>query len=362
MDPPRSAPSDPGSPRPRSDAARPSLGIRVPSLRRSLLLGAPAVLVAVVLMQVLSGSSFARGIEAAFLRVARRVNRDRPQAARRIVLVTIDEADFLDPARFGGTTPLAVGALSELIEAVTQGRPAVVAVALDTSARTFRTLAPPVNVPVFWAQDAEPGGRTAPVLGRGAGEAPPASGVWAEVREVDGLVWRVRRRFESVSRDALAWTVVKAYCKGRESTECRARNIDANKDLFLDFSRSRRFTRLSAGELLRAAQTPPGQEDGPLAGKIVIVGPAYAWASDEVTTPAGTVPSAQLLAEAIETEIEGGGVRTASRGIVVAVELVLGLLVVAVFHALTLEGAAVLAFGAAPPVLGCLWAFDHAFV
>lgn len=69
---------------------------------------------------------------------------------------------------------------------------------------------------------------------------------------------------------------------------------------------------LTAGEVLKNAEAAPSEprpEDfRPLEGKIVLLGGTYSsYFRDEHRTPLGVMPGVELLAQVIETEIEGGG-------------------------------------------------------
>src|SRR4029079_18831636 len=101
--------------------------------------------------------------------------------------------------------------------------------------------------------------------------------------------------------------------------------------------------------------------EGPLVGKVVLFGGAYRAARDQHTTSIGPLSGVQILAQAIESDLNGRGIRELNEIVAFSLDIALGVLLAWVHH--RLEGRAALALWAslgAMPIL-CLSASLIAF-
>jgi len=121
---------------------------------------------------------------------------------------------------------------------------------------------------------------------------------------------------------------------------------EAGEALVFNFSRERSvsseyhsaFDSLSVEQILKIdeelqkTEIPEEKETwsthGPLTGKIVLLGGSYHAARDEHRTPLGTVYGVDLMAQAIESELQGGGIRPFNEFFMFLVELITGVALV----------------------------------
>jgi CHASE2 domain-containing sensor protein len=268
-----------------------------------------------------------------------------------VVLVGIQDGDYADRDLFNATSPLKCDSVLRILRAIAAGRPSVIGVDLDTSSSGFGCLAAdPAWPPVVWVQDAilDPATRTfapVPALGGTSGLAGPhdilALGVLPQ--DADGVIRRYYRELPvDHGRTAVTfpWAVLQAAC-GKQCQRCceatqRAGTAEA---LRLNFAGERfnfqplsvRFVLQASGE---AARSAGWQDNGPLVGKIVLLGGDYRAARDTYVTPVGSMSGLQIMAQAIESELHGGGIRPIHEGLMFAFDLLLGALLAWVHYRL----------------------------
>jgi CHASE2 domain-containing sensor protein len=125
-------------------------------------------------------------------------------------------------------------------------------------------------------------------------------------------------------------------------------------DLVLNFSGDRyAFPSFTAAQVLAGAKGPGWTTSGPFTGRIVILGGTYRAARDEYTTPVGRMAGVHLVAHALASDLFGGGIREAREWSKLAVELLVGLLVVLLHYLARPAVAIVLSVFALP--LGALF-------
>ncbi len=318
---------------------------------RHLLHAAPVIAVVSALVFVLGHWGFLRTFETAALDTWLRLK--APQPVANVVIVAITDCDYRE--LFGETSPLNPGRVADLLQAITVGRPKVVGVDLDTSHPSFAALCvPATEVPIVWARDAvaaeddthgcarvEPtsatttppagdGGerhaaslRPAGALGRDTVAADVVAGISLMPQDPDGLIRRYRRTFDTTEGrlDSLAWAVV------RRAT-ARPAGVEPD-ELILNFAGNRyAFPRYSAADVLAGAKGEAWGEAGPLTGKIVLLGGLYRAARDEYLTPVGPRAGVELVAQAVESDLSGGGIRTTNEALMVALEILGGVVMV----------------------------------
>ena len=127
------------------------------------------------------------------------------------------------------------------------------------------------------------------------------------------------RKFEGKVDCPLPWAIVKQYCnkakvytKGCETIAEMQRDAEnSDEDLVLNFSGDRyNFAqRFSASAILTGSKKSYWKENSPLKNKIVLLGGFYHAARDEYVTPLGPMAGVLLIAQAIESDLGGGGIR-----------------------------------------------------
>ncbi len=301
--------------------------------------------------------------------------------AKHVLIVGISNEDYQNEKFFRATSPLDPEQVEKIVDAVVKGKPAVVGIDLDTSSHTVCykplqrwQLTGPKEPPIIWARDAEPLGENVEkvlpgdVLGTVKIGSDVLSGMVVLPRDPDGIVRRYRRVFyvpspnatmrTEIPVDSLPWAIVKRFClemnsqaqttgKGpkpdaetEEEKGCakiwkmQSKAESEHEDLVLNFSGDRyRFRHLSAEQVLQAshedywARMPNGK--GKLDGKIVLIGGLYHAARDDYVTPVGAMAGVELMAQAIESDLEGGGIRLVNHFLMLFAEFGIAALLVA---------------------------------
>ena len=327
---------------------------------KTVLRALPTIVIITAIMFVLDMLGWLRGFETAAIDGMLMVKRS--PAASQIVIVTIDNEDYR--TLFGGKSPIDPDALEELLSAIAKGKPAVIGVDLDTTAPQF---AAPKWPPAVWARDADltteddaeaasPGLHAVieylvrlPVLGGAMQEklddgqitTVPKSGLVVFPQDFDGVVRRYRREYLSDKADppselegevdTLPWAMVKeyaAYLRARQkgdSAECK--RIDSLErqgkahELVLNFAGDRyHFDRIAARHILAGSQATFWPDNAPVRDMIVLVGGTYRTARDEYVTPVGRMYGVELIAQAIESDLRGGGIREVNRIVAMVLE------------------------------------------
>jgi len=258
-----------------------------------------------------------------------------PKRVEDIVLVEVGEADYRN--LFHARSPLDEQVLAELVRAIQAGSPAVVVVDIDTSASSMggRLLELGCSPPVVWGQDAlirngeaEP----LPFADDSHTRSPCASGLSVFPMDADGIVRRYRRFVEAGARALPTLPMVAA---GYLRFDTGSSGAAAQHDLVLNFSGDRyAFVSFTAAQVLEGSKGIGWPARGPLTGRTVVLGGTYRAARDEYATPVGPMAGAHLVAQALASEIHHGGIQQSSEWFKLAVEAVVGLVVIAIHYAL----------------------------
>lgn len=336
------------------------------SLRGRLRRAAPVIFIFILLTLLLEYGGWLRSFETAALDTV--VLLKRPLEDKHVVIVGITKEDYREV--FGGRSPLDPTRLKEVIDAIGKGNPALIGVALDTSSESFRGLQPPPAPIVVWARGAEraalrqqdeagsvDGGveeigkgvlrRFLPfvfkpeeerfsvsgVLGRGGNAIP--SGLALMPRDSDGAIRRYRRSFktwepDAPSMDSFSWAIVKEYHKSKGGTPEQAE--ESGEVWVMNYAVNEySFKPISVKEVLSSHQGAGWQgERGPLKDKIVLLGGVYPESRDQHYTPAGTKYGVELLAYAVESDLQGRTIKPPSKYVVGLVGLLVGFVLVLV--------------------------------
>ncbi len=307
--------------------------------------------------------------------------------AQHVVIVGITDDDYRNTKLFNNTSPLKRSALQQVLKNIVLGNPRVIGVDLDTADGDPREGEPRESrdnsPPIVWAREAEISHdsiveKLLPVLGQ---ENPHngETGLALLPLDWDGVVRRYRRVFRLNEHDRVAsfpWAVATRYAvvsglcevgtpagntKRGDRSFCKTfgdmptpEGDALEEPIVLNFSGERyRFPRLTAGQVLQAADGDAWAQHGPLTGKIVLLGGMYRAARDEHVTPVGVRTGVELMAQAIETELQGGGIRFANHLWILVLEILVGMVLVVLHYSFSLGWAVILSI-VAIPVLTCL--------
>jgi CHASE2 domain-containing sensor protein len=291
-----------------------------------------------------------------------------PQESQQIVIVTIGDEEYKDPALFNQTSPLDSARLQGLLEAIAAGAPRVIAIDIDSSSSPYRGRSWPR---ALWSCDGDPiedGAqdehslpllRVIPALGgeldprlkpQGAdGQAAdgPTAGMIILPRDSDGIIRHYSRVLQvaadeqgkpSVPVDSMAWAAVKEFTRrappdARPSAAHRAADesneANSGHELLLNFAGDRyAFRRVPARAVLAGAKQDWWKTRSPLRDKIVLLGGTYRAARDEYITPVGPMAGVELIAQAIESDLQGGGIRATNEVVAIVLDIISGLLLV----------------------------------
>jgi CHASE2 domain-containing sensor protein len=264
-----------------------------------------------------------------------------------VVLVGISDADY--KTLFRETSPLDCAQVQRVLNAIAADRPAVIGVDIDTSSPGFGCLTPADDwPPLVWATEAildeERGVFTdvAPVTGRLI-RADDVVAIAQFPEDPDGVVRRYRREFTIEGHGTVPsfpWAIVQAACK-RGCDECCEADVsgeDASESLRLNFSGDRfDYKPLSVEpvlEMIESKDTGTAASaigtQGPFTGKIVVFGGNYKAARDTQRTPLGVWPGMNVIAQAIESDLHGGGIHAQEEWTAIGLDVAIGLVLVIV--------------------------------
>lgn len=330
------------------------------SLRRRLLRGLVFMLLAGCFTLVLNRAGLLNQLETTFLDVQMRL--DVPDEESQVVILDITQKDF-ENVFLGQTRPLHPDALRTLINAVAKGRPCVIAVDVDTHFAQFKDF----NVsdewpPIIWSREiaelpADVNQKPVPldVLGGQNPALNEKSGIPLLIEDAGS---RTARRYVRVidttlgRQPSFAWAVYKE----RQGRDCGGvslpRQEEGTEPLSIRYSRGREGvgrTRLTASDAIAYAGDADWPKSGLLRNKIVIIGGSYL-GEDRHDTPLGELTGAEVMANVVETELRGGGIKPPNSLTMGLLLLFDGLLLIALFQLLPLRKALLLSL----PVIALL--------
>jgi CHASE2 domain-containing sensor protein len=282
-----------------------------------------------------------------------------PRDPSHVVVIGITEDDYKN--LFSETSPLDYKRLNEIIYALAIARPQVIGVDLDTASDEFRHLSiPEDSPPIVWGQDLDRNSvpaRPLPVLGGDQIRllrSLDATGVALMPEDTDGVIRRYHPQltFRGDTFKSFALAVVEA-CSRRLNRNCSkietSQNDAPQKGFLLNFSGDRfNFTPLSVSHVLAIANKPGWKEKSPLTGKIVLLGGFYQAGRDTHITPVGEMTGVQIMAQAVETELSGGGIRPLHELNAFGLDILVGILLVVLHRLFSLRLALLLNLAAIP--------------
>jgi CHASE2 domain-containing sensor protein len=259
-----------------------------------------------------------------------------------VAIVDIDDSDYRD--LFGGTSPLNPHELRRLLLAVAKGKPAVIGVDIDTSDAKFGS--EPLfdsgsTIHVVWERELREipeegletrGVSTLPILGgrRDIDPATNSSGLALLIDDSEDKVTRRYRRFLA-TKDGLLPSFPSAIV---EAYGARRQQPPSTEDLVIRYAGDREGSHhlhLGARKVFELSRDWPASS--PIKNKIVLVGGSYL-GQDRHETPLGPMTGLGVMANAVETELAGGGERPPSRWVAFLLELFEAFVLIVLFHSL----------------------------
>jgi CHASE2 domain-containing sensor protein len=259
-----------------------------------------------------------------------------PRIPSRVKVVRIDSADF-HSSLFGARNPVDTTAIVEVIRAIAAARPAVIGIDIESSSSAYAALGDSVaGVPLVWARETRCPGKSRstcepheriPQRAAGLDEpGPEQAGFIMHTLENNGSV----QRYERVLKTARGtFPTFSTAVLERAGTP-----VDTSGGFRL--IRYRRTTNpdsmFTARWVLDAARGDGAERLGVFRGRIVLLGGAFLEARDSHLTPLGELAGVELLAQILETELEGGGPPPPTTLQFFIIQFMAGLGIVAIFH------------------------------
>ncbi len=262
-----------------------------------------------------------------------------PHAPGDVAIVDITDEDYKEI--FGSKSPLDAAKLRMLIDLIARGHPKVIGVDISTSAEQFKEIQISDKwPPVIWERDTlklpefedEPP-EAIDVLGGRDARLNDNSGLSLLFDDAeDGLTRRYRRLVKTEDGSLLPsfpWAIVSKLASAKTSA------LKASTDKYFiryagDAEGSHRIN-LTASRLIELSKGAGLPEDNLLKDKIALLGGSYGDA-DRHLTPLGRMDGVRVVAQVIETELDGGGDKAPNRAALVLLEIFEGVLVILLFH------------------------------
>ena len=356
------------------------------SFWRHLLRAFPVFVGVTLLTLALEYAGWLRGFETRALDTWLRLL--KPIKPQFVCVVTINEDDYL--RIFGGKSPLDPKTVTTLISAIADGKPAVIGVDIDTSEAEWQRVVPDVQphsegqTSIVWEQEAI--GQEEPltavnVLGGAEITPKPLSGISGLFQDWDGVVRRSRRYFSARQEnegpietvDSFPWAIVKAFYQTfpeaprlpSELQQAMQREMRGGKkperERFLNFSGDRYdFPTYAASFVLTAHEAEWWKDKSPFRGKVVLIGGTYRAGRDVYMTALGLTSGVQLMAQVVESELQGKGISQLNKLLMLLFDFVAWIALVAVYYFCRLPVALWISIVAVPlfSLAGSLFAFS----
>jgi CHASE2 domain len=284
-----------------------------------------------------------------------------PPGESPVVVVDITDEDY--QTLFGGKSPLNYQKLEQLISDIASFHPDLIAVDIDTSDRQFYEFTIDDRwPPIVWAREPGALGRDAnkleyqplDVLGARDPELNRSSGVPMLMVDSNDKVARTYTRMLRTDAGLLptfSWAVVdlyrerKGFAKADRLPRCGARPPDTampeacTEPLVINYISKRQCEHCFHFKASQIGSTchrdcAAVQSWG---GKIALLGGSYSDAERSKDTPIGPMSGVEVLANVIETELEGGGQHEMGLGLSMAMEAFEGLVLVLLFYIFALR-------------------------
>ena len=301
-----------------------------------LLRAAPVIIVVAVVTLIMEQLGWLDSFETAGIDAVLLMR--QPREMRHVSVVALTQAEY--EAEYAGRRVLVHQDLERLIDAVARGGAAIVGIDLDTSAPQFANMRQRAGwPPIVWAAGVTTAAGTympGPVVG-GAVRETDNIGVDLLPIDPDGVVRRYQRDLpvNGGMRGTFPWAVVQAFCRTQRG-DCPpkvARGGDSLDARLIDFTGTRNAPApISFHEAMALSSLPENapDENKPLAGRIVLIGAIVGPSCDILRTPMGQKPGVFVMAEAIESELAGGGIQNISPYLAFIIDVAVGILIVVI--------------------------------
>lgn len=243
-----------------------------------------------------------------------------------ITIIGITDEEYHSKDLFEGKSPLKAEVLERIIRRILLGEPTVLGVDLDTSDESFRKITDLPRSAVIWAVDAELDRKRNPIYVGGAIGLPMQRSVPIGIilfpQDEDGVIRRYYRTFGDT--DSFPWAIVRAYRNikdtGQQNVgESLRLNFSGDRFAFRDNDPRKMYT---VRKLLTNSNLPGFR--GVFAHQVVLLGGYYPEARDRWPTSVGAMAGVDVNAQAIESELQGRGIRSMNELIMLVLELILG--------------------------------------
>jgi CHASE2 domain-containing sensor protein len=272
----------------------------------------------------------------------------KPAVPKYVWLIAITDDDY--DKLFQGTSPLDRQTLAKIIQVTAEGQPSVIGVDVDTSKSRIdfspkvlesATLWPPI----IWARNAKQEGgllKPDPVFG-GADPQPFSALGLFPIDSNDQIVRRYNRTLPTTEgeKETLPWALVKMFCSHQtDPTDTTLHDVcqrledpvaeHQESPLIVAFSEKNHLNtrQISAGDLLAQEGKEGWKKNSPLKGQIALIGGTFRESADWYETPFGRLPGAELIAQAVEAELQHRTIALINEVFMLLVEITGGFILV----------------------------------
>jgi CHASE2 domain-containing sensor protein len=202
----------------------------------------------------------------------------------------------------------------------------------------------------------------------------PLTGISGLFQDWDGVIRRSRRYFSTAREsggqtelgDSFPWAIVRAFCQkspkaSRLCSEAGQHNRKIERDKFLNFSGNRYdLPTYAASFVLTAHGAEWWKDKSPFRDKVVLLGGSFRAARDVYNTPLGTTSGVQLMAQVVESELQGRGISQVNKLLMILFDFAAWIVLVAVYYFCPLTVALWVSIFAIPlfSLAGSLFAFS----
>jgi CHASE2 domain-containing sensor protein len=317
-----------------SEKGRKHAKVRRPFWRR-LYGAAPFIMGGILLTLLYSDTALFRQLETTALDLQMLLR--KPPDGSDVVVVRITNDDYQNPKLFHGKSPLDPAILQNIIGAIASGKPKVIGVDLDTSAKDFQTINPPPEwPPIIWARGATYSNVSQKyILSDALGGDNPYSrcGLVTLKIDSDGVIRRYTRWYatDAGPMPSLPWAVLREF---RKDGGYAAQPSNLNEDLFISYAGATKYypvLEAKASQILGMSSEGNWADKNLLKDKMVLLGGDYA-VQDEHETPTGWMLGVEVLASIIETEQRGGGRQPISRPMILLLAVIDSIVLLLLIH------------------------------
>jgi len=291
---------------------------------------------------VLNRAGLLSQLETTFLDAQMRL--DVPDEESQVVIIDITQNDF-EQIFQGQTRPLKPDALRTLISAVAKGQPCVIGVDIDTHFTQFKDFKVADDwPPIVWSREvaeipADVNQKPVPldVLG---GQDPALNEKSGLPLLIDDAGSKTTRRYMRLIETTLGkqpsfpWAVYRE----RQSRNCGGVTLpvltESTDPLLIRYSRGAEGvgrTKITASNVISFAEDPNWQNNELVKDKIVLIGGSYL-GEDRHDTPFGMMTGVEVMANVVESELRGGGIKPPNNLTLGLLLLFDGILLIALFQ------------------------------